>query len=138
MTVTWKSFKVTETEGDWEPGAHNFKASDGNEYGSWSKTVRQHEHGLTMLHRIKAPPGKAWKVVGKAPELGEEVYILEGAYYDTSGRVIVGPGTFMFNAPGAIHGGIQRDMLLMLHWCSGKPDEIVSRQLIDFEPTESV
>lgn len=136
MTIAWKSFKVKEAEGDWQPGDHNIRWDDGNEYGSWSKVVREHQHGLTMLLRIKAPPGKAWRVVGRAPELGEEVYILEGGYYDTAGRIIVGPGTFMFNAPGALHGGIQCDMLLLLHWCSGKPDEIVSRDLIDFEPKE--
>jgi hypothetical protein len=35
------------------------------------------------------PPGKVWKIVGKASELGEEVYILDGAYYDT--RVMFSP-----------------------------------------------
>lgn len=76
MTIAWKSFKVKEAEGDWQPGDHNIRWDDGNEYGSWSKVVREHQHGLTMLLRIKAPPGKAWRVVGRAPELGEEVYIL--------------------------------------------------------------
>jgi len=40
----------------------------------------------------------------------------------------------MFNAPGAIHGGISCDLTLFIHCCSGTPDEIVSIDLIDFEP----
>lgn len=134
MTVVWSSFKVDPTQGEWASGPHNFRGADGNEYGSWIKVLREHVHGFTILLRVKAPPGKAWKIVGKAPELGEEVYILEGSYYDSAGRPVVGPGSFMFNAPGAIHGGIQRDMTLLVHWCSGKRDEIISRELIDFEP----
>ena len=51
---------------------------------------------------------------------------MEGAYYDTAGRVIARPGTFMFNAPGAIHGGISCDLTLYIHCCSGEPNEIVS------------
>jgi len=42
----------------------------------------------------------------------------------------------MFNAPGAIHGGISCDLTLYIHCCSGEPDEIVSIDLIDFEPKE--
>jgi hypothetical protein len=74
-----------------------------------------------------------WKIIGKASALGEEVYIMEGAYYDPRGRVLAGPGTFMFNAPGARHGGISCDLTLYIHCCSGEPDEIVSIELIDFE-----
>jgi hypothetical protein len=88
--------------------------------------------------RYKSPPGKAWKIVGRASALGEEVYIMEGAYYDSRGRVLAGPGTFMFNAPGAVHGGISRDLTLLIHCCSGEPDEIVSVDLIDFEPKEQL
>ena len=47
--------------------------------------LRKHPHGLTVISRYKDPPGKAWKIVGKASELGEEVYIMEGAYYMPSG-----------------------------------------------------
>ena len=43
---------------------------------------------------------------------------MEGAYYDTKGRIIARPGTFMFNAPGAIHGGISCDLTLYIHCCS--------------------
>ena len=42
----------------------------------------------------------------------------------------------MFNAPGARHGGICCDLTLHIHCCSGEPDEIVSADLIDFEPKE--
>jgi hypothetical protein len=70
----------------------------------------------------------------QASRLGEEVYILEGVYYDAQGRIVAGPGTFMFNAPGARHGGISCDLTLYIHCCSGEPDEIVSIDLIDFEP----
>ena len=52
------------------------------------------------------------------------------------GRVVAREGTFMFNAPGALHGGISTDLTLFVHWCSGKPDEIVSAKLIDFQPLE--
>ena len=91
------------------------------------------------IHAVyKAPPGKAWKIVGKASRLGEEVYIMAGAYYDTAGRIVAGPGTFMFNAPGAVHGGISCDLTLYIHCCSGEPDEIISVGLIDFEPKEKL
>ncbi|KAJ8135547.1 hypothetical protein OY671_011241, partial [Metschnikowia pulcherrima] len=96
----------------------------------------QHRHGLTVISRYTAPPGKAWKIVGRASSLGEEVYIMAGAYYDSRGRILAGPGTFMFNAPAAVHGGISCDLTLYIHCCSGKPDEIVSIDSIDFEPTE--
>jgi hypothetical protein len=76
------------------------------------------------------------KIVGKASALGEEVYIMEGGYYNKAGRLIAGPGTFMFNAPGAIHGGISCHLSLYIHYCSGEPDDIVSLELIDFEPKE--
>jgi hypothetical protein len=112
------------------------RTADGREYGRWRRVLRQHPHGLTVISHYKAPPGKAWKIVGKASELGEEVYILEGAYYDTRGRIMAGPGTFMFNAPGARHGGISCDLTLFIHCCSGEPDEIVLIDLIDFEPKE--
>jgi hypothetical protein len=134
--VVWKSFKIGPSEGDWEPASYNVKWTDGREYGRWRRVLRKHSHGLTVISRYKAPPGKAWKIVGKASELGEEVYIMEGAYYDTSGRIIARPGTFMFNAPGAIHGGISSDLTLYIHCCSGEPDEIVSVGLIDFQPQE--
>jgi hypothetical protein len=133
----WRSFKVAPEDGAWEPASYNIKWTDGREYGRWRRVLRSDSHGLTVIARFVAPPGKAWKIVGRAPELGEEVYIMEGAYYDTAGRVVAGAGTFMFNAPGAIHGGISTDLTLYIHWCSGKPDEVVSQHLIDFQPRES-
>jgi len=42
----------------------------------------------------------------------------------------------MFNAPSARHGGISCDLTLYIHCCSGEPDEIISIDLIDFEPRE--
>jgi hypothetical protein len=74
---------------------------DGLEYGRWRRALRQHGHGLTVISRYAAPSGKAWKIVGKASEPGEEACILEGCYHDAKGRVIAGPGNYMFNAPGA-------------------------------------
>ena len=59
---------------------------------------------------------------------------MEGAYYDSQGRILAGPGTFIFNAPGARHGGISCDLTLYIHCCSGESDEIISIELIDFEP----
>ena len=44
----------------------------------------------------------------------------------------------MFNAPGAQNGGISTDLTLLIHCCSGEPDEIMSFDLIDFEPVEEV
>ncbi len=131
-----RSFKVAPDELAWEPGKYNVTWEDGKEYGRFARVLRRDRHGLTMIARFVAPPGKAWKIVGRAPELGEEVYIMQGAYYDTDGRIVAGEGTFMYNAPGALHGGISTDLTLFVHWCSGKPDEIVSAKLIDFEPRE--
>src|SRR5215472_2325607 len=134
MSVTWKSFRVDANESGWEPASYNIRAEAGEEYGRWRRVLRKHPHGLTVISRYKAPPGKAWKIIGKASALGEEVYVMEGAYYDARGRILAGPGTFMFNAPGARHGGISHDLTLYIHCCSGEPDEIVSIELIDFEP----
>ncbi|MDH3703530.1 MAG: hypothetical protein OEU46_19705 [Alphaproteobacteria bacterium] len=136
--VDWKSFELAPIEGGWEPAGYNIIGADGREYGRWRRVLREHSHGLTVISRYRAPPGKAWKIIGKASELGEEVYILEGGYYDAAGRVIAGPGMYRFNAPGAVHGGISRDLTLYIHCCSGEPDEIVSIDLIDFEPVEQV
>jgi hypothetical protein len=134
----WKSFELAPGDGEWEPAGYNITGEDGREYGRWRRVLREHSHGLTVISRYKAPPGKAWKIMGKASELGEEVYILEGGYYDGAGRVVAGPGMYRFNAPGAVHGGICRDLTLFIHCCSGEPDEIVSIDLIDFEPVEPV
>lgn len=138
MTEAMKSFKVGHDEGEWVPASYNVRWSDGKEYGRWARILRKDSHGLTMIARFVAPPGKAWRIVGRAPELGEEVYVMAGAYYNTAGQIIARPGTFMFNAPGAVHGGISTDLTLFIHWCSGKPDEIVSQGLIDFVPKETV
>src|SRR5256885_1864186 len=135
---TWNTFRAEPNEGEWEPASYNVQGADGREYGRWRRVLRQHSHGLTVISRYTAPPGKAWKIVGKASALGEEVYILEGHYYDTRGRVVAGPGTYMFNAPGAIHGGISCDLTLFIHCCSGKPDDIVSIDLIDFFPGRGI
>lgn len=128
----WKSSIVTPDEGEWEPADYNIVES-GQEYGRWRRILRRHRHGLTVISRYTAPPGKGWKIVGRASSLGEEVYIMKGSYYNASGKVIAGPGTYMFNAPGAVHGGISTDLTLLIHCCSGEPDEIVSIDLIDFE-----
>src|SRR5262252_849860 len=136
MEAIWKTYRVGADEAAWEPASYNIRAADGHEYGRWRRVLRKHPHGLTVISHYRAPPRKAWKIVGKASALGEEVYILEGAYYDTRGHIIAGPGTFMFNAPGAVHGGISCDLTLFIHCCSGEPDEIVSIDLIDFEPQE--
>ena len=136
--IIWKSFKVDPADADWEPATYNVKWQDGREYGRWRRVLRKDPHGLTVISRYTAPPGKAWKTIGKASELGEEVYIMDGAYYNNAGRIVAGPGTFMFNAPGAIHGGISCGLTLYIHCCSGEPDEIVSIDLIDFEPKERV
>jgi hypothetical protein len=136
MSEVWKSFKVDPNEGDWEPASYNVQWTDGREYGRWRRVLRRDEHGLTVISRYTAPPGKAWKIIGRASALGEEVYILDGAYYNASGRIIARPGTFIFNAPKAVHGGISCDLTLYIHCCSGEPDEIVSINMIDFEPAE--
>lgn len=132
--VEWKSFEVGPNKGDWEPATYNLKWSDGQEYGRWRRVLRRHSHGLTVISRYTAPPGKAWKIVGKASRLGEEVYIMDGAYYDTAGEVVAESGTFMFNAPGTVHGGISNNLTLYIHCCSGEPDDLLSVDLIDFEP----
>jgi hypothetical protein len=136
MSVTWKSYRIGPGEGTWEPASYNIRTSDGHEYGRWRRVLRDHPHGLTVISHYRAPAGKAWKIIGKASELGEEVYILEGAYYGTRGHILARPGTFMFNAPGARHGGICCDLTLYIHCCSGEPDEIVSIDLIDFAAKE--
>ena len=138
MTEALKSFRIDPDDGDWVPASFNIRWTDGKEYGRWARILRKDSHGLTMIARFVAPPGKAWRIVGRAPELGEEVYIMEGAYYNTAGEIIAGPGTFMFNAPGAVHGGISTDLTLFIHWCSVKPDEIVSQGLIDFVPRQTL
>ena len=127
-----KSFSIGPEDSPWEPADYNITWTDGKEYGRFRRVLRRDHHGLTIIARFVAPEGKAWKIVGRAPELGEEVYLLKGAYYDTQGRIVAPEGSFMFNAPGALHGGISTDMTALIHWCSGKPDDIVSTELIDF------
>jgi hypothetical protein len=138
MSVVWNTFHVDEQDADWEPAKYNVQWSDGQEYGRWRRVLRQHSHGLTVISRYTAPPGKAWKIVGKASALGEEVYILAGHYYDTRGRPVDGPGTYMFDAPGAVHGGISCDLTLFIHCCSEEPDEIVSIDMLDFIPGRGI
>ena len=91
MSITWKTYRMDPGQGCWEPASYNIRTADGREYGRWRRVLRQHPHGLTVISHYRAPPGKAWRIVGKASELGEEVYILEGAYYDTRGRILADP-----------------------------------------------
>jgi hypothetical protein len=91
MEVDWKTYRVAPGEGGWEPATYNIRTADGQEYGRWRRVLRKHVHGLTVISHYKAPPGKAWKIIGKASRLGEEVYILGGAYYDSQGRILAGP-----------------------------------------------
>lgn len=135
--VNWKSFLIDTDECGWEPADYNVTI-DGREYGRWRRVLRKHSHGLTVISHYKAPPGKGWKIVGKASELGEEIYVMEGAYYNTAGRIVARPGSYMFNAPGVRHGGISVDLTILIHCCSGEPDEIVSIDLIDFQPVEEL
>lgn len=134
--LVWKSYELGPEAGEWEPADYNIEWDNGRSYGRWRRVLRKHTHGLTVISRYTSPPGKAWKIIGKAPPLGEEVFVMAGAYYNAAGRIIARPGSYMFNAPGAIHGGISCDLTLHIHCCSGQPDEIVSVDLIDFEPRE--
>jgi hypothetical protein len=133
-----KSIQINTADAPWEGADNNIKWTDGREYGRFRRLLRKDPHGLTVMVRIVAPPGKAWKIVGRASELGEDVYIVKGAYYDTAGKIVARDGAYMFNAPGALHGGISIDLTMYIHWCSGKGDEMVSQKLIDFEPKEFV
>ncbi len=129
-----RSYRILQKEMKWESSDTNIVWEDGKEYGRFRCVLNRGDgHGLTMLARFVAPPGKAWKITGRAPELGEEVFLLHGSYYDTRGRITTPESAYMYNSPGALHGGISTDMTLFLHWCSGKPDEIVSVELIDFD-----
>src|SRR5204863_8227485 len=56
--VVWKSFEVGPTEGEWEPAKYNVKWTDGQEYGRWRRVLRKDSHGLTVISRYRAPPGK--------------------------------------------------------------------------------
>ena len=60
-------------QAEWEPASYNVQGEDGQMYGRWRRVLRRDPHGLTVVSRYTAPPGKAWKVVGKAPPLGEDV-----------------------------------------------------------------
>ena len=62
--------------------------------------------------------------------------MVSAASYNKSGRINTRPGSYIYNAPSAQHGGISTDLTLLVHCCSGAPDEIVSTRLVDFEPTE--
>lgn len=59
MSDDWKSFRVKPDEGNWEPASYNVKWQDGREYGRWRRVLRRHSHGLTVISRYTAPPGKA-------------------------------------------------------------------------------
>ena len=63
--IVWRSFKVAESDVGWEPASYNVQWEDGKEYGRWRCVLRKHSHGLTVISRYTAPPGKAWKIVGK-------------------------------------------------------------------------
>ncbi|MEC8372819.1 MAG: hypothetical protein VXZ99_18645, partial [Pseudomonadota bacterium] len=49
--------------------------------------------------------GQGLEILAKASSLGEQLYVMSGAYYDKSGLIIPHPGSYIFNAPGAQHGG---------------------------------
>lgn len=132
-----KSFIAKGGDAVWKPASYNVVIA-GEEYGGWQRVLRKDEAALTVLTKRQAPSGKAWKIIGKAPNGGEEVFILEGAYYSVEGRKIADAGDYIFNADGAIHGGYSPGtQLLLVHWCSGVPDDLISAELADFEPSKA-
>ena len=72
MDEQWKSFRVDTAEGAWEPASYNVRTEDGREYGRWRRVLRKDRHGLTVISRYRSPPGKAWKIVGRASAPPEE------------------------------------------------------------------
>jgi hypothetical protein len=114
--------------------SYNIRTEDGGEYGRWRRVLRKQRHGLTVIAHFKSPPGKAWK------NRRARLRAWRGGLHH--GRRVLPPGWarsrgarhLHVNAPGAVHGGICCDLTLFIHCCSGEPDEIVSADLIDFEP----
>ena len=78
MSMTWKTYRMDRGQGGWEAASYNIRTADGREYGRWRRVLRQHPHGLTVISHYKAPPGKAWKIVGEASELGEKSTFWKG------------------------------------------------------------
>src|SRR5690625_5073349 len=134
MTQHWESIHLNTSNMPWKPASEeNFVGLDGQEYGQWVKVLRNDGHALTLISKFKAPKGKAWRLVAKAPELGEDVYILEGEYLKVNGEVLAQAGEYMFYAPHAPHGGFITEITILVHWCSGQKDYDKKFELVDFK-----
>ena len=48
------------------------------------------------------------------------------------------PAGYNVTVDGREYGRWRRDLTILIHCCSGEPDEIVSIDLIDFEPAEQL
>lgn len=137
MDVSWKTYRVGSDEGTWEAASYNIRTA-GRRPRVWpvAQSAAQASARPDGDFSLQGSTGPGMENRRQGISARRRGLYSRRAYYDTQGRVVAGPRTFMFNAPGAVHGGLSCDLILYIHCCSGEPDEIVSIDLIDFEPRE--
>jgi hypothetical protein len=90
--------------------------------------------GIAWLARFLPPPGKLIKIVATALS-DEHVFNLEGGRATKSGEPARSSGGYTLNPQGQPHSAFIGTETVSLIVYRGEPDEIVSLEVVDAEPT---
>jgi hypothetical protein len=95
---------------------------------------RQEGGGVAYLLRFSPPSGKVIKIVAVARS-DEHIFGLEGGRGTKSGEQLRFPGTYGLNPKGKHHSAFIGTETIGLVVYTGEPDEILSFEILDREPS---
>jgi hypothetical protein len=95
---------------------------------------RREGGGIAWLVRFLPPPGKLIKIVATALS-DEHIFSLHGGRSTKSGERAQGSGGYGLNPKGQPHSAMIAGETVSLIIYAGEPDEIVSLEVVDIEPT---
>jgi hypothetical protein len=90
--------------------------------------------GIAWLAKFSPPPGKLIKIVATALS-DEHVFNLEGGRATKSGQPVCSSGRYTLNPEGQPHSAFISAETVSLVIYRGEPDEIVSMEMVDAQPT---
>jgi hypothetical protein len=93
--------------------------------------------GIAWLTKFSPPPGKLIKIVATALS-DEHVFNLAGGRATKSGQPARSSGGYTLNPKGQPHSAFISSETMSLIIYRGEPDEIVSMEVVDADPTSEM
>jgi hypothetical protein len=127
---------------EWRPGSAKYGSvatHDGREVIQ-SKILsdrRAEGGGLALLSKVSPPPGKLVKIVAVARS-DEHVFDLEGGRSTKSGQPVRAATDYSLNPEGQVHSVLIAAETLSLVIYRGEPDQNISFEVVEIEPTGGV